>query len=283
MPRRAAFLNEPDATRARIPGSSSERRHAGMRKRQLFVSVGLVCLVCGRSAARERAVEEEATRIVSKYKGVFTRPPRRIPTNKVVDAPLVGNGDIGVAIGGAGDSQAFFIGKNDFWSRRARRVITVGRVNVRIPGLAGASYACEQDLLNAEVRGRFTKDGLTVEMRSWTAATENLLVTELTCGGAGAIPVAVNHSIGPGGAGGGARGGGRIRENNNHVNIGREQHGGGRWGFRGLIDVCRRGSMDRRAQVRLDRAALVHRLAHDVQDAPQGSRPHRHRDRFAGV
>ncbi|MHC4199790.1 MAG: LamG domain-containing protein, partial [Planctomycetota bacterium] len=210
-----------------------------MRKRLPFVTVGLACLVCGGSAAGERAVGEEATRIVSKYKVAFTRPPRRIPTNKVVDAPLLGNGDIGVAVGGAGDSQAFFIGKNDFWSRRARRVITVGRVTVHIPALAGASYACEQDLLNAEVRGGFTKGGLTVEMRSWTAATENLLVTELTCRGAGAIPVAVSHSIGPGGGGGGPRGGGRIRENNNHVNIGREQHGRGRWGFRGMIDEVR--------------------------------------------
>ena len=214
---------------------SYPRCHATARMSLLFASVALAGFVCDRSAARGKAVEEEAIRIVSKYKGVFTGPPRRIPTNKVVDAPLLGNGDIGVAIGGAGESQSFFIGKNDFWSRRARRVITVGRVNVHIPGLAGASYACEQDLLNAEVRGSFAKGNLSIEMRSWTAATENLLVTELSCRGPGAVPVVVNHSIGPGGPGGG----GRIRENNNHINIGREQHGGGRWGFRGLIDEVR--------------------------------------------
>ena len=44
-----------------------------------------------------------------------------------------------------------------------------------------------------------------------------------------------------------------------------------------------RGAVDGVALVRLHRAELVDRLADDVQDAAEGRRAHRHRDRAAGV
>ncbi|MDR1860656.1 MAG: hypothetical protein LBR06_07040, partial [Bacteroidales bacterium] len=37
---------------------------------------------------------------VSKHKAVFTAPPKRIPTKYSVDAPVMGNGFMGAAIGG---------------------------------------------------------------------------------------------------------------------------------------------------------------------------------------
>ena len=50
-----------------------------------------------------------------------------------------------------------------------------------------------------------------------------------------------------------------------------------------LVDEGRRRSVDRRAPVGLDRAALVDRFADDVEDAAQGLGADRHHDRFAGV
>ena len=50
-----------------------------------------------------------------------------------------------------------------------------------------------------------------------------------------------------------------------------------------LLDELRRRTVDRAALVGLDRSLLVHRLADDVDDAPQRGRAHRHRDRLAGV
>ena len=180
-----------------------------------------------------------------------------MPTNKVVDGPLLGNGDVGVAIGGPAERQTFFLSKNDFWSASRRRVITVGGLTVAVPALAGASYRQEQDLSKAEVRGTFAAKGLTVRTRSWVAASENLLVAELSCTGK-ATEVALVPFAGPAGGVAGAR----IRENRNHIHIGREQHGRGRWYFHGLID-------DVRVYGRALSAAEVGDLA-GLKDVPDG-------------
>ena len=48
------------------------------------------------------------------YKAIFTVPPQNVPTIKTPDAPLAGNGDIGITMGGTPDNLCFYIGKNDF-------------------------------------------------------------------------------------------------------------------------------------------------------------------------
>ena len=177
---------------------------------------------------------EHALRLVARHRGVFAAPPRGVPTNKVVDGPVLGNGDVGVALAGPPESQLWCIGKNDFWSTSRRRVITVGGLRMAVPALAGATYRQEQDILKAEVRGAFAAEGLTVRTRSWVAATENLLVTELSCAGK-PVEVTLAQFAGPAGSVANAR----IRETKNPVNIGREQHGGCRWYFHGLLDDVR--------------------------------------------
>ena len=200
---------------------------------------------------------EHALRLVARHRGVFTAPPRRVPTDKVVDGPVLGNGDVGVALAGPPESQLWCIGKNDFWSYSRRCVITVGGLRMAVPALGGASYRQEQDILKAEVRGAFTAKGLTVRTRSWVAATENLLVTELSCTGKPA-EVTLAQFAGPTGSVSTAR----IRETKNHVNIGREQHGRCRWYFHGLID-------DVRIYGRALSADEIGALA-DVKDVPTG-------------
>ena len=50
----------------------------------------------------------------------------------------------------------FYIGKNDFWTRHPAnaKVINVGRVELNIPALLGASYRQEQDLADKATRRR---------------------------------------------------------------------------------------------------------------------------------
>ena len=50
-----------------------------------------------------------------------------------------------------------------------------------------------------------------------------------------------------------------------------------------LVDEFGRGPVDGRGKFRVDRPALVHRLADDVEDAAQGLGADRHADRRAGV
>ena len=52
---------------------------------------------------------------IDNYKAVFTSSPQHVPTTKTPDAPLAGNGDIGITMGGTPDKLCFYIGKNDFW------------------------------------------------------------------------------------------------------------------------------------------------------------------------
>lgn len=135
-------------------------------------------------------------------KGIFLKPPERIPTETWTDAPLLGNGDVGIAIGGGPEEQTFYIGKGDFWvqpylgetaeqrvdrllndqgRRTGARMITVGQLSLSIPDLNKAKYRQEQDILNAEVKGFFHGEQVEVNLCSWVAADSNMLVNELEC------------------------------------------------------------------------------------------------------
>ena len=153
-----------------------------------MIKVGIVLCVCvalqaGASAARPG----EARRIVSRHKAVFTVPPRRIPSRSQTDAPLLGNGDMGVALGGPPEAQRLWLAKNDFWRLNSRYKTSGPRVfgglDVSLPDLKGASYRVEQSLFDAVTDAVFTKGELTVTMRAWVAATRNVLVVELGAAG----------------------------------------------------------------------------------------------------
>ncbi|MEA2697192.1 MAG: hypothetical protein QOI66_1463, partial [Myxococcales bacterium] len=47
------------------------------------------------------------------YQGELTAPPKVIDTDQTTDAPLMGNGDLGVAIFGGIDAMTFNLNKNE--------------------------------------------------------------------------------------------------------------------------------------------------------------------------
>ncbi len=138
------------------------------------------------SAAQQ--TDSASAAIVARQTFVMTKPPVHVPSGTVVDGPILGNGDVGVALGGPPEQQRFYIGKNDFWSQQASPM-TVGGMQLTMPDLSGATYREEQDLLHAEVHGAFKKANTTVETTSWVAATENLFVTKLQADGAANVEV----------------------------------------------------------------------------------------------
>lgn len=128
--------------------------------------------------------QKQATRIVQKYDGIFTHPPEQVNSGTSTDSPLLGNGDLGVALMGNIDMLCFVLGKNEFWSLKDGRVKAMARLNLSLPGMAGATYHMEQDLAKAEVRGAFAQGSdNAVSTKTWVQGDDtknNLLITTLT-------------------------------------------------------------------------------------------------------
>eukprot|EP01043_Picozoa_sp_COSAG02_P016967 COSAG02_NODE_759_length_17490_cov_29.152608_1_plen_657_part_10 len=115
----------------------------------------------------------------------------------MTDAPLMGNGDLGVNLCGALDRPTFYLGKNDFWStynadvthNMYQSVAAVARLQLDLHGLFGhaavggmnGSYQLAQHLANASVTSFFQSDGgAHFSTRSVVVASSNMLLTELS-------------------------------------------------------------------------------------------------------
>ena len=248
------------------------------------LSIGLGLLMSVATLTCSAAPDADAAvRLVGQYRAVWTARPGRTPANHSVDGPLMGNGDMKVAIGGPAEEQQLFLAKNDMWRLKSQYgqscPVGFGRLAIRIPELAGASYKLEQRWDVPETVGTFTRDGLTVRMKSMVAATENLLLLELAAEGRAVDAEAVlrvatgRGSMSkaerrgdvifgqraftedvdiPSGAAvawkvlgaetSSAKGGATsvsAKMQSHRVNIGREQIQGGRWGFQGSVDDLR--------------------------------------------
>jgi hypothetical protein len=139
--------------------------------------------------AKAETAKAPAPARVGKYLAVFTAPPKQIPSRFAVDAPLLGNGDTLVALGGGPAKLQFYINKNDLWVMKRKmgsHPVPLARLDLDVPELQGASYRIEQDLLRGITTGRFEKDGKTLTIETAVAATENLLWIKLSAKG-GAI------------------------------------------------------------------------------------------------
>ena len=172
------------------------------------------------SATARPTLAVEALAVVSRQKGVFTVPPVATPSRKIPDGPLLGNGDLGVTIGSVmerhrtiGDDgvpcpvgvtnsperHRFWLSKNDFWKAKTiypnAHPCPIGGIDVNIPALVNGQYHAEEILESAEVLHTLkttlrtgdpppnTRAGATIHFRSWVAATQNLLIIELSVEG----------------------------------------------------------------------------------------------------
>jgi len=156
----------------------------------------LCVLACSSAPPHVGAAEADAAlAIVARYKTTFTAPPKRIPSTNSVDAPLLGNGDTLVALGGGPERLQFYINKNDFWvmNRDAgSHPAPLARLDIDLPDLKGASYHVEQDLLHAVTTGRFAQKSRALSIETAVAATENLLWIKLSAEGG---PIAGRASL----------------------------------------------------------------------------------------
>ena len=249
-----------------------------------FIGMALLAgTASGQSTAGEDAEPRrlDAMQLVGAHTAVWTAPPGRTPADHSVDGPLLGNGDLKVAIGGTPEEQRFHLAKNDLWRLESGHgnssPVGFGELAIGIPGLAGASYEVVQSWAVPKSVGTFaTADG-TVRTSSVVAATRNLLVLRLEAEGRPFdVGVALRVASGRGSITQTERRGDVIfgrraflegveissgaavawkvfgaeieqlkapgvtpRSQSFPVQLGREQWGGGRWGFQGAVDDLR--------------------------------------------
>ena len=135
-------------------------------------------------------------RVVSPHMAVFRGLSMSTPIKTSVDGPLLGNGDMGVCLSEittkgedkkvrqTANGPRFWLCKNDFWKLAhdfktgpsGPRVF--GGIDVKFPELQGGSNT-EQHFHDAVTVSKWAD----VEVRSWVAASENMLVVELATTG----------------------------------------------------------------------------------------------------
>lgn len=182
---------------AGTPAARSNRKSVGNMTLKWFI-IALGFLFTSYVNA-DQITLNHALRIVGPYKGVFTSVPAQSNTNETTDAPLLGNGDVGVAIMNNINTMTFILGKNEFWSLNDRSVRAMARLSLAIPDMVGASYFMTQDIAKAEVNGTFTISDNTITTKSWVQADNTIInrfITKLSYSGSGTKTVTVSLAVG---------------------------------------------------------------------------------------
>lgn len=120
---------------------------------------------------------------INRFKAVFDAYPQHVPTSKTVDAPLAGNGDIGVTMAASAGRLTFYVGKNDFWkalpSYPKGHIALPGGLDISAPILRDGTYHAEQLPGTAEINATYTTPAGVLRVCSWVAALDNKVVIEL--------------------------------------------------------------------------------------------------------
>lgn len=146
--------------------------------KHVMLVIVTVLLFCSCVSQRESIIN-----VLDSYKAEFSEWPVHVPTSKTPDAPLAGNGDIGITMKTSEEGITFFIGKNDFW--RALQSYPEG--GLALPGalmlssdiISSGTYHAEQLPGSAEIRASYTTSMNKLQVTSWVSATDNKVVVEL--------------------------------------------------------------------------------------------------------
>jgi len=154
----------------RLPGSL--RRVSGLGLLVLAVAGGL----CTRAAG---SVGQKAWSIVRRIHSYWPEMPRDISTCGMTPGALLGNGGLGVAIGGTAGDQVYDIGRDGFWSLLRGRIMPMGQVRLALPSLSHGSARLNEVIGKAFVGGQFAQGKSRLSMRCWTQVHQNIFAIEL--------------------------------------------------------------------------------------------------------
>jgi hypothetical protein len=147
--------------------------------------------------------------VLAGIQGTAMTPINGVVTTLYTPGMLMGNGDLGVVAGGTNTSQTVYFAKNDFWGSSwaanhqvlINSYLSMGSLTISSPTPSpnpAPVYKMVQDILNAEVRTTMQLGNVTVNVRSWTADSDNVFVTELSTNpGAGAVTLQIDLAMPP--------------------------------------------------------------------------------------
>ena len=153
-----------------------------MRNLQFVILLVIISIAFGCSKS-----QMNNQKYVSRYKAVFTHPPRKVPTPTVPDGPISGNGDMGIVFGGKPDSQKIYISKVDFWKAKKGYpdggVCLPGGLSLNIPELKDASYHAEQLIADGTIKQDFKKEGMIFHLNALVPSGNNSVIIEMSSEG----------------------------------------------------------------------------------------------------
>ena len=130
-------------------------------------------------AAADKVIGEKALQIVSDIHGSWTQMPGNIVSTRMTGGALIGNGSVGVAIGGTPDQQQYYVGREDFWSVQRGKIMPVGRLQLTIPALQNATTQLQENIGPADVTASFTAGASQLKSHSWVDSSKNFFFVEL--------------------------------------------------------------------------------------------------------
>lgn len=180
------------------PDRSGARRR-GLRAVAAVALVGLVALplsACTRANAATTASAADdwaqIQQILGGIQGHASAPISNVTTPKFTTGMLLGNGDVGVIVGGdKNTNQKFYFGKSDFYgtawnsghAQLVPAILSLGNLSISSSASSpnpSSVYSMTQDILNAEVRSKVQMGTATVNMRSYVAGPNGDFITELS-------------------------------------------------------------------------------------------------------
>ena len=130
------------------------------------------------------SVADTALRIVMGIHGSWAKMPGNIVSPLMSPGALIGNGSLGVAIGGSAERQAFYVGRDGFWSVQRGRIMPVGRLTLTFPALRGATARLRENIGPADVSARFVRGRHALRWRAWVFDGRDLFAVQLNNPGA---------------------------------------------------------------------------------------------------
>jgi len=159
---------------------------AASRVAALVLGVAVGVHAAARAAGREpvgrsgASVAHTALRIVAGIRGSWSGMPANVVSPLMSPGALIGNGSLGVAIGGSVDRQQFYVGRDGFWSVLRGRIMPVGRLTLTIPALRGATARLRENIGPADVTARFVRGARALRWRAWVFNDRDLFAVQLS-------------------------------------------------------------------------------------------------------